>query len=305
MILFLNHFQPRCGVYQMGRRIGTTLVHRVPGVVLYEGDFDGARAAASVGPEIIVYNWHPYTLPWAREMMRLHPRAKHVGLIHEIAETSAHAGADLFPYRMVCDPTFPVDNRTVFRSVRHVPRYEKPFRRNKRFTVGSFGFAVGGKLYHHLVPLACHSFPRPLIRLHIPRAFYGDDAGAAAESYARDCAKELSNNAELEVSHEFLEEPALLDWLGQNDLNVFFYEPNVGRGAASSLDYAIAVRRPIAINGSDMFRHVRGRLGHYPNQDLVHLFLSTGPVVEQLYEEWSPARLAQDYRDMFHILGRT
>jgi len=303
MIAFLNHYQPRCGVYQMGHRIGATLESLIPEVRLYEGDFDGAkRFVDALQPRIVVYNWHPYTLPWSQEMIRRLPRAKHVGLIHEIAESSAHAGSDIFPYRMVCDPTFPANNQSVFRSVRHVPRYEKPPPENDRFTVGSFGFAVGGKLYHHVVPLVCDSFARPLIRLRIPFAFYGDDAGAAALSYARDCAKELRNDGELQVEHDFLSEDALLDWLAANDLNVFFYEPNVGRGIASAIDYAVAVRRPLAVNGSDMFRHVRHRLGHYPSQSLMHLAFNQ-KLVEELYAEWSPERLARDYQQMFNALG--
>lgn len=306
MIIFLNHQQPRCGVYQMGRRIASALSSRIPDFHSYEGDFEGAKALASrLNPKIVVHNWHPYTLPWSADMMRIFPSAKHVGLIHEIAESSAHAGLELFTYRMVCDPDFPVDNVKTFRSVRHVPRYEKPLLKNDRFTVGSFGFAVGGKLYHHVVPLVCASFPRPLIRLHIPRAFYGDAAGAAAHGYAGECAKRLDNGAELQVTHDFMPEEDLLDWLAQNDLNVFFYEPNIGRGIASALDYAIAVRRPLAINNSDMFRHVRGRLGHYPSQSLVHLYLETGSRVEAIYDEWSLDRLAADYALMFAALSRS
>lgn len=302
MILFLNHYQPRCGVYQMGARIGGALVEHL-GAHYAEGDASVAIAALhsySVS-RVVVYNWHPSTMPWAAELVRLFPSHKHVGLVHEISAATPHGGADVFPHRMICDPTFPADNRTTFRSVRHAPRYDKTPPQNTRFTVGSFGFAVGGKLFHHLTRAVSEAFLAPLIRLHIPHAHYGDDVGAAARSYATDCRAMLSGGADLEVTHGFLEEAALLDWLAGNDLNAFFYEQNLGRGIASCLDYAVAARRPIAVNDSYMFRHVHDQLGTYPDTDL-QASACNAAAVERLYREWSPEQLARDYRTMLEVL---
>lgn len=299
MILFLNHQEPRCGVYQMGKRIGQTL----GGMVRYCEGVDAARRGAADGPSAVVYNWHGDTLPWAPEIISRCPRARHIGLMHEISPQTSHVDAGMFSARVVCDPLFPVNNRSLFRCVRHVPRREGALIVNERFTVGSFGFAVGGKAFAAIVRLSSLSFPGCLVRLHISRARYGDDAGVLALASADQARAAAENGAEVQVSHDFMGDVELVDWLAGNDVNVFFYDPNPGRGVSSALDYAIAAQRPIVVNDSQMFRHVRERLGYYPDRDFKYLAGSTGPIVESIYQEWTPDRLCADFAHVFRRLG--
>ena len=304
--LFINHQQQRCGVYQMGQRIGHALSDAGVAYYLETWDLGTAIARAQIhGPRAIIYNWHPSTMPWAPEMIRRFPAVKHVGLIHEIAPDAPHVGADLFPYRMVCDPTFPADGVTTFRSVRHVPRH--PPRQGdvldgpRPLIVGSFGFAVGGKMFATIVHAVGAEFPGARVRLRIPCAHYGDDRGDLARR-AADAARAVTvGGVRVEIEHDFLDEDALVSWLAANDMNVFFYEPNGGRGISSVLDYAIAARRPIAINDSQMFRHVP-MLGAYPTRSLRES-VESGRVVEDLYQAWTPERLARDYAEMISALG--
>jgi hypothetical protein len=300
--VFFNHSTARCGVYQMGHRIGTTLA--AAGVATYmEIATHGAAldAMASLRPRVAIYNWHPSTIPWAPDLVRRFTATKHVGLMHEISPENMASGADVFPYRIVSDPSFPADGHTLFRSTRHVPRSSPPGPNNEVMTIGSFGFAVGGKMFHAIVQAVAQEFPGARVRLRIPSAHYGDDAGALAR-HAADGARSVMGSVTLEIEHDFLGEDALVRWLGGNDLNVFFYDYNPGRGISSVLDYAIAARRPIAINGSQMFRHVLGRLGAYPERRLVDA-LDSARAIEDLYQAWNPDRLAQDYRDMLAAIG--
>jgi hypothetical protein len=302
--LFLNHQTERCGVYQMGRRIGHTL--RDAGVASYLETWDLGTALAVVQqqqPAVVIYNWHPSTLPWAPTLMARFPERKHVGLIHEIAPDAPTVGADLFRYRMICDPTFPVDGRTTFRSVRHVPRAQLETPSNDRFTVGSFGFAVGGKMFATVAHAVGAAFPGARVRLRIPSAQYGDAAGTLARQ-AADAARAVTvGGVSVEVEHEFLGEDALVRWIGANDLNVFFYEPNGGRGISSVIDYAIAGQRPIAVNQSQMFRHVHDVLGAWPSMSLQGALSLSKHAVPALYDAWTPERLARDYADMISALG--
>ncbi len=141
-----------------------------------------------------------------------------------------------------------------------------------------------------------------MVRLRIPRAFYGDDAGSMAAQQAQAARAVTIGGVRVQVEHEFLEEGALVQWLAANDMNVFFYERNGGRGIASALDYAIAAQRPIAINESHMFRHVRADFGCYPTTSL-RQSIEREHVVDDLYNLWTPTRLAQDYADMISALG--
>jgi len=302
-VLFLNHAIARCGVYQMGRRIGQAL--DAAGVAHYAEtpDLDSALALTqSHHPIVIIYNWHPSTLPWAPELIRRMPGSKHVGLMHEIAPEAPRMGAEIFPIRIVCDPSFPTDGVSLFRSVRHVPRYEAQRTGNDVMTVGSFGFAVGGKMFPTIVHAVGAEFPGARVRLRIPHAHYGDEEGALAQRFAKAARDVTVGGVTVEVAHDFLDEGELVTWLASNDLNVFFYEPNRGRGIASVLDYAIAAQRPIAINDSQMFRHVHSWLGCFPERSLRESIV-TGAVVEALYETWSPKQLVADYQQMLGALG--
>lgn len=300
--LFLNHRQQRCGVYQMGLRIGQCLTHA--GVAQYVEASSLAEAqtvATSTAARVLIYNWHPSTLPWASELVRRLPNVRHVGLIHEISPDTPWVGSEIFPFRMVCDPSFPTTT-SLFRSVRHVPRSSPTAPNNVHVTVGSFGFAVGGKMFATIAHAVGAEFPSAIVRLRIPCAHFGDDAGVLARKAARAAQDVTIGNVRVEVSHDFLSDEDLIQWLAGNDLNAFFYDPNGGRGISSVLDYAIAARRPIAINDSQMFRHVRERLGCYPARSL-RASLDTRLVVEDLYNTWTPQRLAQDYAEMISALG--
>lgn len=305
-VVFLNHTEQKCGVYQMGKRIGRELERA--GVVDYVETWDLGTAidrARSLRVTAVIYNWHPSTMPWAAEVVRRHPAVKHVGLMHEIAPDTAGTGADVFPYRVVCDPSFPADGRRLFCTVRHVPRFSpRPRAEDAAVTVGSFGFAVGGKQFPTIVHAVAAEFPGALVRLRIPHAHYGDYAGELARGADADSRRVGTvNGVRVQVEHAFLDDADLLEWLALNDMNVFFYEPNGGRGIASALDYAIAAQRPIAINGSQMFRHVLGGLGSYPTRSLREALDASGEFVRELYEAWSPEQLVRDYRSMLATIG--
>lgn len=60
----------------------------------------------------------------------------------------------------------------------------------------------------------------------------------------------------LTITHDFLEQGEILDFLAQNSINVFLYQDKTNRGLSSTPDYALAVDRPLAISDSIMFRHL-------------------------------------------------
>ncbi len=302
--IFLNHQQQRCGVYQMGRRIGRTL--QDAGLVTYMEVVDqriAEGALSSLRPRAVIYNWHPATLPWAPTLARRFPAIKHVALMHEISPENPGADRELFAHRVVCDPSFAADGVSLFRTIRHVPRFDAPERtQGEPLTIGSFGFAVGGKLFPMLVGAVADEFPGARVRLRIPSAHYGDDAGHLARQLADASRSSTKQAVTVEVEHDFLGEDELVRWLSGNDLNVFFYDYNPGRGISSTVDYAIAAQRPISVNGSQMFRHVP-ELGVYPQRSLREALSTNGPVVRGLYETWSTDRMVQDYAAILAALG--
>ena len=285
----------------MGSRIGRTLADA--GLVTYVEISDHSRAIAAMQamrPRVAIYNWHPSTIPWAPDLVGRFPDVKHIGLMHEISPENPASGSEVFPLRIVSDPSF-VSAPGLFPTIRQIPRSDPPPPPNERFTVGSFGFAVGGKMFGQISTAVGEAFPGALLRIRLPSAHYGDDGGGLARATA-DGVRGTAANVELKIDHDFLSEPELIRWLAGNDINVFFYDYNPGRGISSVIDYAIAARRPIAINTSQMFRHVSSALGTYPERSLQESMASVD-IVQGLYDDWSPARLVEEYRSIFAAIG--
>ncbi|MGH9957101.1 MAG: hypothetical protein ACREBC_08220, partial [Pyrinomonadaceae bacterium] len=186
-----------------------------------------------------------------------------LGIMHEVTQTAADsADASLFDYHIAPDPTLVTNNPIVFKTGRLIPKYTNEFSPPNVTTIGSFGFASAGKGFERLVIAVQEEFDDAIIRLHGPP---GDFMDSDVKEVVKRCRKlMLKSGIKLVATHEFLERPQLFDFLAQNTLNAFFYERLEGRGISSTIEMALAVRRPIAVTRSNMFRHV---VSSYPLPD--------------------------------------
>jgi hypothetical protein len=112
-------------------------------------------------------------------------------------------------------------------------------------------------------------------------------------------------NVELQVTHDFMSDAKLMDWLAGNTINVYLYEESgAPRGISSAIDYALAVERPIAITRCSMFRHVWDARPSICVEDSTLLQIATrglGPL--QPYKRaFHPAGIARSFAD---VLERT
>ncbi|MEJ7587331.1 MAG: hypothetical protein WKI04_07185 [Ferruginibacter sp.] len=138
-----------------------------------------------------------------------------------------------------------------------IPSYKNNFPLPAVVTVGSFGFGTPQKGFEKIIIKVQEEFDDAIIRLNIPSADFGDADGSNARKIAANCRALLRKKGiQLEVTHDFLSDNQMLDFLAQNSINVFLYEATSGRGLSSATDNALAVGRPLAISNSSMFRHV-------------------------------------------------
>jgi hypothetical protein len=67
----------------------------------------------------------------------------------------------------------------------------------------------------------------------------------------------VSTNIKLNITTNFITDDEILDFLYKNDLNIFLYENyQFYNGISSTIDYALSVRKPLAICRSNMFSHI-------------------------------------------------
>lgn len=313
IILFINHKKSQCGVYEFGRNIGLALEKSSKHTFLYfecGAETELEAIIKKENPVLIIYNYHPSTMAWLNVAITKKYKCPQIGIIHEVTQQVADkADNSLFNFHIAHDPTLLLKNPLVFKAGRLIPRYENKFEPPPVPTIGSFGFA-GKKGQRKIVEMVQEEFDEAIIRLNIPFASFGDRDGAMAKAIADDCRSVLRKpNVKLEISHAFLEESRLLDFLAQNTINLFLYE-DVGeqRGVSGATDLALAVKRPIGISFNTMFRHVLDAKPSICVADTaIKTIIANGVAgLEKYYLEWSEEVLCWDYeRITNNVLAHT
>lgn len=259
VVLFVNHREKNCGVAQFGARLYAPLTKSKKYDTYYidienADEFDHWKT--QLNPAIIVFNFYTAaTMGWLtpEKAFALKSSCKTAGIFHEVS--ISHMRFDLIFHQ---DPGFTGD--WAIPLARPIPTFIKPasfYLDNNNPVIGSFGFGLGGKGFTRLAALVSQQFAYAHLRINIPYAHFGDSDGRGAQDWARQIrACSFNPNITLEITHDFMDEPQLLNWLAHNDMNAFLYDSNGGRGISGTTDYALAVRRPIAITRSDQFHHL-------------------------------------------------
>ncbi|MDW8347196.1 MAG: class I SAM-dependent methyltransferase [Bacteroidia bacterium] len=265
-VFYVNHKEKKqCGVYQFGYHIGNALQKSKKYKFIYlecDSVTELRQFINQHSPSLIIYNYHPWTMPWVTPEFTSSINIPQIGTIHEVTQTVAdemqvgHFDAYIAP-----DPTLILKNPIVYKTGRLVPKYinKKTFNSSDIVTIGSFGFGLQGKGFDKVINRVQDEFDEAIIRLHIPYSDFADPTGKGAQEIANYCKKLLRKpNITIEITHNFLTTQELLDFLASNTLNMFCYEEYKNRGISSVIDFALAVNRPIALTKSLMFRHLGG-----------------------------------------------
>lgn len=257
-ILFVTHKQKVCGVHEFGMCVADAIRKSTNYAFIYAECGNTEELLAVVAreqPQAVIYNYYASTLPWLKKELLKKINAPSLGIMHEVTQSAADAADNsFFDYHIGPDPTLVLRNPIVFKTGRLIPKYSNTFDPPATTTIGSFGFASAGKGFERLIIAVQEEFDEAIIRLHVPA---GDFMDADVKNVVQRCEKlVVKPGIKLVATHEFMERPQLFDFLARNTLNAFFYERLDGRGISSTIEMALAVRRPIAITRSTMFRHV-------------------------------------------------
>lgn len=301
-ILFVSHAEKQCGVHEYGLNVERVLRQSQRYSFVYVECSTPAEFHAAMQrekPSAVIYNYVFKTLPWIRRRHLTKYPVPHIAIIHEGAQEAADAADGLlFDYHISHDPTLLLHNPLVFKTGRIIPRYVNSFPEPAVPTIGSFGFGLEGKGFDTLIQSVQQQFDKAVIRLHIPFNSVVDVDGKQATETAQRCRALVTKpGIELKLSHDYLSNEALLDFLAQNTLNAFFYARYPRRGVSSVVDYALAVRRPLAVSKSEMFRHVHTVKPSICFEDtpLCQIIANGLSPLEPLMEDWTEGNFIWDY----------
>jgi len=308
-ILYVNHRQQQCGVYEFGKGIGNMLTHSKHYEFRYcecDSFEELKKQYNSFRPKVIIYNYHPSTMKWISPKGRydipitFKLNAIHIGTIHEVHQRVADQATDeVFDFHIAPDPTLMLKNPIVYKTGRFLVQKPVPVANNEEVPViGSFGFANGGKGFDKIINLVQKEFDKAIIRLNIPFAKFGDETGEHAKRIAHQC-KELiyKKSINLLVDHTYLTDKDLLAFLSSNSINVFLYDDMPERGISNATDWAIACGRPLAISKSRLFRHLFScKPSICVEEKNLHQIISNGILpLQQIWNDCSKETIIWEY----------
>ena len=281
-VLYISRKAQRCGVHDYGERIVNILKdsQKYEYAVAYpDNNKEFLSVVFNYKPDAIIYNYYPSTLHWLTEHTKDIIDTPQIVIYHESSIGFTPDG--------ICkvDPTGEDDLEN---NIIHLPR---PLHDNLSQTeflnydvpvVGSFGFGFANKNFPYIAQLVKEQFDEAILRLSIPFAEFGDNDGRSAR-FEVDKIKQILSGTKikLEVNHSFLDPQELYNFLSNNDINVFCYDIMPGRSISGSTDYALSVKKPIALSRSNMFNHFhKYNLDIYVDQTPLKTIMEKG--IEQL-----------------------
>lgn len=289
-VIFVNHDVVNCGVYQYGKRVfdiskkSQKYNFEYVEVTCFENLLEFIKDR---NPKIIFYNYLPSTMPWFND-----------SIFHQIKSLGIKQGNTVhnckygnFDFYLHQDPYYKNDenNFAILRPLfEYVPNDN--LEKNDKIQIGTFGFGGQHKFVPEICRLVSEEFVNQQIKLnlHVTEGFY---SGNIFEEVKNECLNNLNNeNIDLNITNNFLTNEDLLNFLYQNDLNIFFYENYpFYNGISSSIDYALSVRKPIAICKSNMFSHIIDVTPSIcvEDTDLVDIIANGFSPLQEKYNSWS------------------
>ena len=305
-----------CGVSLLGNMLGNALEQHP----LYQFEVlhtdtasDVINKIAEFNPKAVIYNYHQNTTPWMDGLntRALFPNVKHVRIVHDsnqgVADAWSPHSSTAFEYLLMFDPSVK-GNDHVFITNRIIPDGPTvPYVDTGIPIIGHQGFPAPHKGLPRLVTQVQSEWDEAIVRLHIPPAYMG---GIWAEGVFQQTVASIQQviykpNVRVEVTNHFLDDQGIVDWLGQNTINCYFYDYQDGAGLSSSVDYALACGRPMAVTRSHQMRHLWDIESIQIEKSSLKQIIADGTsMLEPLYKAYSKESVWQDYTNMLQkILG--
>ncbi len=294
-IFVINHSVKNCGVYQYGKRFGNIAKKSKHHNFIYleiDSESEFHNFYIKYKPKAIIYNYLSGTMPWLTEEIVQSYRnigVKQYLIVHNVGYSR------FFDYYLHQNPYHDRIDSNNFALARplfdYIPTQIKK-ESSDILHIGSFGFGFRVKYFDQICRIINQqlSYKQVQINLHLTSSHFCPNANDI-DSIKKDCLNAITHdNIKLNMTHDFLTDQQMLDFLYNNDLNIFFYQNYSGyNGISSTVDYALSVKKPLAICRSNMFSHI---LDVQPsicveNNSLLNIINNGFTPLEEKYNSWT------------------
>jgi hypothetical protein len=300
-IALVTNSETNCGVHAYAQSTFDILKHSQK----YDYEFvevSGPQAfidwAMNAQVNGLIFNHHPATLAWLSEFFIENINIpQYVITGHDT--TSTFAG---IKHHFVVDPQFKetATHSGVARPLGFYPdiTYRPP---SGKLNIGSFGFGQVAKNFPSIIEMVNQQFSSEPVNVNIlmPYGAYVDSSGALAHFIAQQCYALAKPNVTVNISHEFIKDKLeLIQFLNGNDINIFYYAEQPGRGPSSCIDHALACRKPIGVADTTMFKHVSHVDEICVDKHSILSIIARGiSPLEQFYTAWNNENLIKSYEN--------
>jgi len=270
-------------------------------------------------PSILIYNYHFITTPYLNDQTL---RQKYNDIIHIMIhyDVTQDMVNSFHPDNFCGFKHIITDNEKIVKPFKDgtgifiVTRSPPPslqipnddeLRRDKIPIIGFQGFGFPHKGINRIAYKIQEEFDEAIFRLHIPSSFYGDPNGDSARQRVAEVQQIITKpGIKIEASYDFLSDEEIVKWLNNNTVNCYFYDYLENSGIASSPDYAISARRPIAINNSRMFINLHDLTPsiEIEKNSLKQIIENGITPLLPIYEKYKPQNVVCDYENVCDIL---
>jgi hypothetical protein len=303
-VLLINHPHIQCGVFQFMQRI-YTIVSKSKNIDfqyrIVSNHDEYVDAINVTSPDYVLYNWHFDRLPFIKDIdIVSRPEIKHYFIYHD--------GSMIKTYdKYLVFGAMPPDT-SVFKEggailmPRPLYEYTGEYPVNNVPTIGSFGFAFNHKKFHEIAPFIAKHIGKAIVNLHFTNPYFGDTPGNKIQDIIDLCHRVNTNpNVKLNITTNFLGDNSLLEFLAGNDLNIFMYDKDLQNpGISSAIDYALSVKRPIAISDNMMFRHIASDEILLTKTNINNIIENGTKPLEKFYAEWSTDNFILEMEKVFN-----
>jgi len=257
-ILIINHKIESCGVYQYAKRVASIFKKsKIYNIIYLELDNknDLINYVNEFKPKTIIYNYLDGTMPWLSSEEIDYIRQLNIpqGLIvHNINYSNK------FDYYLHQNPDF-IENENNYAILRPLFDY-KNINKSKLSEIpkiGTFGFGFKVKKYEDICTLINEQFDKAEIRMHLTLSHFCPNYHELEEIKQACYSRITKPDIKLKFTSDFIDDEGVLNFLESNDLNIFLYQYyQEYNGISSVIDYALSVKKPIAVCKSSMFSHI-------------------------------------------------
>lgn len=281
-VLFLNAdaAKPQCALYQAGKRYGAAMDYcEELDVTYYEVSSTQTETLPTPSDyDAVIFNYQHSSMKMMPGEYFSHCSLA-IGFLYEARQkpqdSPMHFGdqtcGQLFDILISPDPTLE-STPNIWATDRIVPRAPRflPVILNGRHIVSTFGFPSPWKKLDEVVRMMNAEFESGTFRLNFPRASHQE--GTVNRDSQNDQYEDMlvllaevkalaKPGIEVVVTHDFMSEEELIQWLHQSDLNVFLSQETraaeTGGALLASADVAIAAQRPLMVSDNSETRHLK------------------------------------------------